>query len=119
MSEELISEIDLLRRGLRAADTQEKAIAWMVKAHELLGFAANEIEKQEKAQVKSSFSIILPSQKLILPPKIEAVGKKQNILPSHHVWFQGETVVYGTKYQNMAWTANRNRKLIAEIERKK
>lgn len=116
MNENLVEEIDFLRRTLRMADTQAKAVAWMHKAHELLGLAASEIDRPKIFSIPGHFGV--PTLVVSTPNEI-ITRKHGSYMPPPAIWFKGYTTIYGDKYEKRAWTTKDTRNLESEIKRRK
>lgn len=106
---ELAAEIDAHLRTLRMADTQATAVAWMKRAHELLGRAASELERPRVFSVPGHFGA--PTF-MLTPPKPTVLVPPGRTNPP--IWFRGQTVVYSENHHR-AWTRADTRRLEREI----
>jgi len=96
-----------------------------------MGIAATKLEQEKPAEsliyiprppkIESLASALSPVRLFDVPtyvvpemkPLYHRVRQGQDARP---VWLRGETVVYGDKFQNHAWTRKDTRRLVAEIK---
>lgn len=91
MEPELDGEIDRHLRGLRAADTQATAIAWMKKAYTLLEECQKRLRDRPEQIVRERLVMVPERPKLEI---VQSVPTLAHLRKPQPVWFDGRTVVY-------------------------
>lgn len=111
LSQMLIEHMGQMRR----CNSQADAVTWMARAYNLMEECLREFERPKVFQVPGSygekFYTITAPESIDIPPP-------PRIITAHAGWFNAETVVYGDKYQNRAWTKKDTRALEKENARR-